>query len=191
MNRLQLAALKPYFLSHHPSCEHYASHTITLHGQKLCIGCFIGLPSAFIAILLLALTYAYSPKNNLNLLIIGILFLIPYGVNIALADRKVLKIVSKIALGFSSAFFIGVILTSSLTGSGKILWAIIFFNVFLGILGGKRLFELYKTCKQCSFHSDFQHCPGFGPLIHAFQNEKTPIKSEKLIPDSNSDAVNI
>jgi len=50
---LTLKSFFPLFLSHHPECKHFKGHTIKVGKVRLCIGCFIGYPSAILGIFLI------------------------------------------------------------------------------------------------------------------------------------------
>ena len=48
-----LKAAKPILLSHHPACKKFESHTITLRGKKICLGCLVIYPTIIITLSLL------------------------------------------------------------------------------------------------------------------------------------------
>lgn len=51
----------PLVLAHHPTCEFYDHHTVTIYGQKICMGCVIVYPTAFISLLVLSTLWFLWP----------------------------------------------------------------------------------------------------------------------------------
>ncbi|MHA1688866.1 MAG: hypothetical protein ACTSUN_05950, partial [Promethearchaeota archaeon] len=48
-----IKSLTPLYLSHHPNCEAFRNHVITIRNRYFCIGCFIGYPSALLGIIII------------------------------------------------------------------------------------------------------------------------------------------
>ena len=98
--------LKKYshlLLSHHPSCSEYEDHTLNFAKIRLCIGCFIGYPSALLSILLGVFFIYPSISQKIYILIIGIfLFLFQLLSLTKLTEIKPIKIMQKFLMGFGA-----------------------------------------------------------------------------------------
>jgi hypothetical protein len=94
----------PFFLSHHPECERFKEHTLNIGKVRLCIGCFIGYPTALcsfflIRILNLSSMFSTLPFFILSFIFLGTFFLSPLN----LVKSKKIKIFQKILIGIGAA----------------------------------------------------------------------------------------
>ena len=159
-----LRSIPPEFmLSHHPVCEPYKNHTFTLFGKRLCIGCFIGYPSAITAVtvatILLQKNDSYS-KAVFFSGIIGILFtLLSFT---SLTSHKPLKIIQKAAVGGGS----GLLLTYIFYYPGFPVYIRLLNTVFLAFslfmaMNIMHIRTHRKICEQCPYEPGFGKCPGY------------------------------
>jgi len=149
-------------LSHHPQCEKFKNHTISLYNTKLCIGCFIGYPSAVVSWGLIRLFRLYEIIPSDLFLLFGFLFLGMFILGpIKLIRSKRSKIIQK-----------------ALNGTGGVL--ILFWiaslpnpfetNVFLMYSTGWTLLIIFnayhvlgniRICFRCETPFDWNNCGGF------------------------------
>lgn len=64
-------------LSHHPDCEHYDNHVLTIFNRRVCLGCtatIIGILSSLLIDLLVVLPY-FGLMNTTRVVIIPLLFI--------------------------------------------------------------------------------------------------------------------
>lgn len=154
----------PLLLAHHPTCEYYDHHTMELYGQKVCMGCFIVYPVAFISLIslltirLTVLGPEMSKISTLSLYATGIALLTP-------------KVAGKLAPGHRSKTTR--IITKTLLAVGLAVIALPFFfragdrlmtaGLFFGFLVP---YILYKgvtatdDCTGCPEADDFPNCSG-------------------------------
>ena len=57
----RLGENEPLLLSHHPVCEYFAHHTVELYGQRVCMGCVVVYPTAFLTLLALVVGRVIVP----------------------------------------------------------------------------------------------------------------------------------
>jgi len=75
----------PFLLAHHPSCEYYDHHTITVYGADLCLGCFVVYPVGALALATLTVVRMAVPAA------FAVETYVFYGVGAGLVAPKVLS----------------------------------------------------------------------------------------------------
>ena len=75
---LYLRSFGPLFLSHHPECERFKEHTINIGRIKLCIGCFVGYPTAILGIYMLSFLNYIQDVSPHFLILLSITFLLTF-----------------------------------------------------------------------------------------------------------------
>ena len=138
-------------LSHHPLCSQYQDHTLNFSKIRLCIGCFIGYPSALISILLGFYFIYPAISQKIYLLFFGIfLFLFQLLSLTKLTEIKPIKIIQKFLMGF----VVGQVLVVSyywFPGSLLIkligVWGVILF--FMAPIGFLHYRNLSDKCENC------------------------------------------
>ena len=157
-------------LSHHPECEEFKNHTLNFGTLRFCIGCFIGYPTAIIAIIIINLFKIQLLFNSITLLFIGSTFLSLFILSpLNLTKHKLIKIFQKFCIGLGSAFLFWWIWTLT---SDMVLNLVIFIAIFgtiIVILNGYHAYGFLKTCRNCRYKTDWQNCPGFGRI---YKNNK-------------------
>ncbi|MHA2000968.1 MAG: hypothetical protein ACTSVU_02625 [Promethearchaeota archaeon] len=91
----------PLLLSHHPSCPRYKNHTLNFGKIHLCIGCFIGYPSAAISVLIGNFFIYPAFSQKIWLLLIGIILILSQFLSLTkFTEIKCIKIFQKFMMGF-------------------------------------------------------------------------------------------
>jgi len=166
---LFLKATDPFVSSHHPACNHFEGHLITIRGRKWCIGCTFNSISFFSAMIILLLVWMVDDSLLVRFylfwggVILSILYFLVSASNIS-KGRKRVKIGSKFLLGsgfagicWSILLFEG--LFTNLTA--KVVLILILYFGFVTILNIKRSLEIFKECEGCEFKMRWSKCPGF------------------------------
>jgi len=148
---------EPILLSHHPLCERFEEHVVTIKGVPLCRGCLIVYPTAAAVLLSLYLLRMHLHLTHWEYLIASFVF---FSVN---AARKLLALkgaavqnVSRACLGASLALAVMAVLraptfTSKAVVMTVVLASAITFNVVNGI-------KTLRTCRGCPDHANFPLC---------------------------------
>jgi len=166
---LFLKATDPFISSHHPACNHFEGHLITIRGRKWCIGCTMNSISFFSAMIILLFVWIVDDSLLVRFylfwggVILSILYFLVSASNIS-EGRKRIKIGSKFLLGtgfagicWSTLLFEG--LFTNLTG--KVIIILFLYFGFVTILNIKRSLEIFKECEGCEFKMRWSKCPGF------------------------------
>ena len=141
------------FFSHHPSCSHYEDHTLNFPKLRLrlCIGCFIGYPSALISILLgIYFIYPAISQKIYILLFCIFLFLFQFLSLTKLTEIKPIKITQKFLIGFGAG---QVLVVSYNLFQGSVLvkligvWGIML--ILMGPIGFLHYRTMRDTCENC------------------------------------------
>jgi len=164
-----LRATDPFISSHHPACDHFEHHVVSIRGRKWCIGCTFNSISFFGAMLALLLVWLIDETLLVRFYLFwgGVGFSILYFL-VSLSgiseERKRAKVGSKFLLGFG---FAG-ICWSTLLFEGlftnlvpKIVLILMLYLGFITILNIKRSLEIFKECEECEFKMRYSKCPGF------------------------------
>lgn len=163
-------SLLPLLLAHHPECGDFKGHTLRIGKYSLCIGCFIGYPSAVIAIYVmfhLNVTQIIAPQGLLTL---GIVLISTFFLSfLHLTKYKPIKIIQKIAIGIGAAFLFWYITTLQISRFAKLMTFYIVFGILLALLNGYHAYGFIKTCKKCNFLFNWGTCPGFNSIRMSFE----------------------
>lgn len=162
-------------LSHHPSCSRYQEHTLNISKIRLCIGCFIGYPSALFSIILGYFLIYPAVSQKIWLLLIGIfLFLFQFLSLTKLTEIKPIKIIQKFLIGWGAG---QVLVVSYYWFSGSVLmkligvWGVMLF--FMGPISLLHYRSLRDTCDNCPERGNSLDC------IY-FNNEKAEGQGDKI-----------
>ncbi|MFW9987431.1 MAG: hypothetical protein ACFFC3_02130 [Candidatus Odinarchaeota archaeon] len=162
---LYFRSFAPLLLSHHPECERFKNHTLNIKRIRLCIGCFVGYPTALISILIIGafkLNRLISPKY---LLIFGIIFLTSFVLSpLNLTKIKFIKVIQKFLIGLGSALIFWGIwsLPNSYLTNFTISFTV-FLIIFL-ILNVYHTYSFYRICINCKTPFDWSKCSGLSSI---------------------------
>lgn len=171
-----LRVTDPFISSHHPACDHFEGHVVTIRGRKWCIGCTFNSISFFSAILILFAIWLIDetffrlinePFFRFYLFWSGVILSVFYFVVSASGiteERKRAKVASKFLLGsgfacicWSVLLFEG--LFTNLVPKAAIILMLYF--GFITLLNIKRSLEIFKECEACEYKMRWSKCPGF------------------------------
>ena len=155
-------AFQPIFWTHHPLCEKFKNHTFHLFNKDLCIGCFIGIPSSIIMLIIGNLFSIFNSLSSEILFKTSLILMSFYLLSLfGLTRTKTLKIISKIPIGIGAAFFIAWIFSLKIGLFYKYFFTFIFIQLFLFIINAIRGLKMIIKCKKCEYKKDWDNCPGF------------------------------
>ncbi|TFG33722.1 hypothetical protein EU527_07100 [Candidatus Thorarchaeota archaeon] len=165
-----LKVTDPFITSHHPFCNHFDGHIITIRGRKWCIGCTFNTISFFSAMVILFVIFILDSTllSRFYLFWSGAGAIIIYFIlsfSGVLETRKRAKVLSKFFLGSGfaciswSILLIHGIITSDLPV--KLLVIIILYLGFVTLLNIKRSLEIFRECENCEYKMRWSKCPGF------------------------------
>lgn len=162
-------------LSHHPKCENFSNHTLRIGRYHLCIGCFIGYPTAIIEIVILSflnLLIAFDPFILItwSMILLGTFILSP----LHLTKFKSVKKVQKFLIGSGAAFLFWGIFSFDNPLFINFFIFLATFIVLLGFLNGYHAYGFLKTCKKCSYSSNWKNCPGFEDISNYLNAHDLP-----------------
>ena len=147
--------------AHHPPCATFQTHTLRLGRIRLCIGCFIGYPSAVVALLVSFNFLSQFPWSPWWLVIFGIVFVLSQLWSFfSFSQRKLIKIIQKMLIGTGSGMILaGVfnILDQPLWMKILSLWSTIL--LIIGPIGLFHYFTMKSVCNQCQQKQDLGYCP--------------------------------
>jgi len=151
-----------FFLSHHPECESFKGHTLNFGKIKLCIGCFIGYPTAAIALLLIRVFdlsgFFYSPF----FFVLSIIFLGTFFLSLLqLTRNKKIKIIQKFLIGLGAALLFNWIMKRPNSYEVNSRTAFITFYILLVFLNVYHAYGILGSCYKCSTPFNWGMCPGF------------------------------
>ena len=159
---LYFASLGPFLLSHHPECAKYQGHTIRIGKLGLCIGCFIGYPTAIISIILIG---AFNLNHIIPVeyfLYFGIAFLASFILSpVGLTKVKFIKITQKILIGLGAALIYWWILALPNSREVNALITFYFLSITVSLLNIYHIYGFYRTCKKCETPYNWEKCDGF------------------------------
>jgi len=155
------------FFSHHPSCSHYQNHTLNFRMMRfrLCIGCFIGYPSALLSILL-GIYFIYpSISQKIYILLFGIfLFSFQFLSLTKLTEIKPIKIIQKFLIGFGAG---QILVVSYNLFQGSVLmkligvWGVML--IIMGPIGFLHYRTMRDTCENCPERGNSLGCIYLNP----------------------------
>jgi hypothetical protein len=152
----------PFFLSHHPECESFKEHTLKAGKIKLCIGCFIGYPTAVGTFFLIRIFNFYfllstQPFFILSLVLLGTFFLSP----LKLTKYKKIKIIQKFLIGIGAAMLINWIMERPYSNIINMRMAFIVFYFLFIILNFYHVYGILGSCYTCETPFNWGRCAGF------------------------------
>ena len=159
---LYLASLGPFLLSHHPECAKYKGHTIKIGKFGLCIGCFIGYPTAIISMIFIGLLDLNHIIPAEFFLYFGITFLASFILSpVGFTKVKFIKITQKFLIGLGAALIYWWIL--DLPNSREVNARITFYflTITVSLLNIYHIYGFYRTCKKCETPYNWEKCNGF------------------------------
>jgi len=164
-----LRATDPFISSHHPACDHFEHHLVTIRGRKWCIGCTFNTFSFFSALVVLFAIWLVVPDFFVRFYLfwggvtLSILYFLLSLSNIS-DGRKRVKIGSKFLLGTGFAFICWAVLLYEGLFTNLVPKALLILMLYFGfvtILNIKRSLEIFKECEACEFKMRWSKCPGF------------------------------
>ncbi len=152
----------PFFLSHHPECEKFKNHVIKCGNQGLCIGCFIGYPTAFLAFMIFRILNISNIISSNSIIIISLIFLTTFFLSpLNLIKGKRLKILQKFIIGIGAALLFYWIMELPNSRKTNLLIGFIILNFLLTSLNLYHVYGFLKTCYKCESPFDWGNCTGF------------------------------
>lgn len=170
----------PLLLAHHPTCEYYSHHVITLYGQKVCMGCFIVYPVSFASLVTLlglrltVLDDTLQAISTVTIFSIGGVLLLPKVVaKIAPGARtQKTRMVTKAVLAVGLAF---IAFPFFFRPGERLITAAIFLGFLVPYVIYKGL-TVTDDCAGCPEADDFPNCSGLtfdGAYRYAETNPET------------------
>lgn len=192
---LFLKVTDPFITAHHPMCNHFDTHSVTILGRRWCIGCTFNTISFFAAMIFLMAIWLI----NANLLVrfylfwggvLGCAVYFLFSLS-GLADYgPKTKIASKFILGSSFACICwSILLANGLFSPGlEFKIAIIFglYFCFITVLNIKRSYEVFHECEECEYKMRWSKCPGFREIACQLV-EKGFVSPEEKKPIAHQD----
>ena len=164
---LYIISFWPFILSHHPECKHFNNHTLNVSKKiHLCIGCFIGYPTAILGILLIPVLKIDEliPMNYYLLISIVLLSTIILSF-INLIKNKTVKIIQKFLIGLGSSFLFWYIITRPNPREVNRLILNISFGTILSVLNLYHVLGFILTCYKCETPFLWGACGGMQSVI--------------------------
>ena len=150
------------FLSHHPEYDLFKGHTLNFGKVNLCIGCFVGYPTAVIGIILISFFNLSKFISYPTFLIIGIVLLSTFFLSIIkLTKFKVIKILQKILMGIGGSFIFWWIWYGNSTAQVRLFTFYFIFSIILGILNFYHAYGFFIKCYKCDTPFAWGSCMGF------------------------------
>jgi hypothetical protein len=170
-----IKSLKPLIFRHHPYCEKFEDHTFSVKGVSFCIGCFIGIPSAIIGVVLIYFLNLFLTLESGVLFIIGLILMSTFLLSpLKLTKYQPVKFAQKILFNLGAAFIFwwviylpNPLLYNLLFGFFVYMTAITFLNVY-------HTFSIFRKCKKCEFEMDWESCPGFKDIMDYINENELP-----------------
>ncbi|MFW9907230.1 MAG: hypothetical protein ACFFEF_01535 [Candidatus Thorarchaeota archaeon] len=171
-----LRVSSPLLTAHHPYCPQYDGHVFSFLGRKWCIGCFFNTLSFFLAFFVSLILWFWNPLIfDRRILffggVAGVLISLLMS-TIGLTDNKKIKAAAKLILGSSFAAVVVSILIAGddplLQLDAKLFLIILLYLPIIGIMSGKRLYDMQKECEACEYRMRWSKCPGFKDVLCEF-----------------------
>lgn len=159
---LILKSFLPLLLSHHPECKRFKGHTIKIGKVRLCIGCFIGYPSALLGIFLIDNLNFRTIISLQAFLTIGIVCLSFFFLSFTrLTKIKIIKIIQKFFIGIGSSFLYWYIGYQPISLSERYFIFNIVFGIIITVLNLYHAYGFYTNCHKCDIPFGWHICEGF------------------------------
>jgi hypothetical protein len=157
-------------LSHHPICDNFTSHTLRFGKHRLCIGCFIGYPTALIGIIIIYFLLLFRVLTSsfffyISFILLSFFILSPLG----LTQIKKVKILQKILIGLGSAFLFWHLWTLPNPFVVNFIYFILIFGLLMILLNTYHAYGFYQTCKKCQYALNWEQCPAFSKMFECFR----------------------
>ena len=149
-----------YLIAHHPPCDKFRSHTLNFKKIQFCIGCYIGIPSTIIGVIVGNLLLSQI-VSNFNLLYLGIFL---FGFQLLsltkITEYKIMKVIQKAIIGIGSGF---ILISAYNLINGSILFRLIILALII-IVGNIPLSFLHtrksqNICDACEYKWKKEFCP--------------------------------
>jgi len=168
---LHFLSFWPLILSHHPECERFKGHTLNFGNVHLCIGCFVGYPTAIIGIFLISSFNISSLIPYQSFLIIGLGLLSTFFLSIInLTKIKVVKIIQKFLMGIGASFLFWWIWYGETSINVRFYTFSYTFSIILGILNFYHVYGFFTTCYKCNTPFAWGSCSGFN-FLRAYEDK--------------------
>lgn len=168
---LYVKSFLPFFLSHHPECKYFEGHTINCRKIRLCIGCFIGYPTAFLTVFLLAMLDTNNFFSSDFFFILSLVFLGTFFLNLLnLTKRKIVKITQKFLIGIGAALLYNWIMKRPNPRNINLKTAYIIFYPLLIILNLYHAYGILGSCYRCETPFNWGICSGFNNIRERMKN---------------------
>ncbi|TXT59692.1 MAG: conserved membrane protein of unknown function [Promethearchaeota archaeon] len=168
-------SIKPLIFSHHPNCEKFEEHTFRIRGMKFCIGCFIGIPSAIIGVVLiyfLNLIFSFSQEV---LLITGIVLMSTFLLSpLKLTKFRPIKFAQKILFNLGAAFIFWWVIYLPNSLFFNLLFGLFVYMAAISVLNLYHSYSIFRTCKKCEYEMDWESCPGFTDIMEYIEENDLP-----------------
>jgi len=152
----------PFFFSHHPECEYFKGHTINFGKVRLCIGCFIGYPTAIITIFLLGIFDRNNFFNSDFFFFLSLGFLGTFFLSfLKLTKLTVIKIIQKFIIGLGSALLFNWLMGLPYSRSTNLRIGFVVFYGILVILNFYHAYGILNSCYKCETPFNWGICSGF------------------------------
>jgi hypothetical protein len=168
---LFLKSLIPFFLSHHPECEDFKGHTLKCGKIRLCIGCFIGYPTAIITFFLIRSLNLNALFNTQPFLLISLVFLGTFFLSpLRLTKNKRIKILQKLLIGMGAALLFNWIMERPYSFSTNSRTAFIVFYILVVLLNFYHVYGILNSCYKCGTPFNWGKCAGFRNIRVRMEN---------------------
>jgi hypothetical protein len=135
----------------------------------LCIGCFIGFPTTFIALAVLVIASYFGTINLalFDIVLLGVL------IEVAALLVKILhhsthtsvRVVMKIVQATGIAFILFAPLSLPWPAIAKVLVVLMIWMTLNMAMSAVRMYETGKTCDACQYKARWSSCPGFRETV--------------------------
>ncbi|MHA1973173.1 MAG: hypothetical protein ACTSW1_09280 [Candidatus Hodarchaeales archaeon] len=166
-----LQAFFPFFLSHHPDCEDYRSHVLTIGSIKLCQGCSAMYSGLILLILTVWTRVVILPERDfIFVFLTGFLFFFPTLLHLYWSFspriiRLTVRFLGGISIGllfwsawiFSEFINVPVVYASPV----KFISTLVFFSIYFGMQNIHVVKARTHCTKACSSSQESPYCTGF------------------------------
>ena len=160
----------PLILRHHPECSQFKNHVLNIGKYGLCIGCFVGYPTAILSAIIMGIINIETYLGTEILFILSVLFLGTYILSpLNLTRWNKIKIAQKFCLGLGFAFLFWAITSLSTSFVNKIFLYFGIFGTIFFLLNVQHAYSFYKSCKKCETPFAWSKCDGFKSIRENFE----------------------
>ena len=152
----------PLLLAHHPQCANFNGHTLNFGRVRLCIGCFVGYPTAYISIFIIYYLNLLNIIPYQSFLVIGLILLSTFFLSFTnLTKIKIIKVIQKIFIGIGAAFLFWWIWSRDAPISVRYYTFSLIFGLIVGILNLYHAYGFFIKCYKCNTPFAWGSCAGF------------------------------